>query len=104
MLPPPPLLALVAAHLDVASLLRLQRCSSTQRYLHCDDAWMSVAWRWAELHLLLNKNPEEWTLLREQCIERDEQLLIPVEVWRSTLPAWRAVAFRTELDDNNNEN
>ena len=50
---PLPLLALVASHLDVQSLLRLQRCSSTFHRLRNNDAYMSEAWRWAKLCLSL---------------------------------------------------
>ena len=46
---PLPLRALVASHLDVDSLLRLQRCSSAHYRLRSNDAYMSVAWRWATL-------------------------------------------------------
>ena len=100
---PPPLLALVATHLDVASLLRLQRCSSTQHLLRMDDAWMSVAWRWAVLHLSTSDSRlHKWTLPAAECIECSsfyERRSIPVSLWQAALPVWRAVAARTLLGD-----
>ncbi len=49
---PPPLLALVASHLDdVADLLRLHRiCPSTHR-LRTDSAWCVMAWKHTRLEL-----------------------------------------------------
>ena len=40
---PSPLLALVASHLPLVSLLRLQRCSSAQHRLRCVDWYMAAA-------------------------------------------------------------
>ena len=95
-LPPPPLFALVASHLDVATLLRLQRCSSTQHGLCADDAYMAVAWRWAELHLWAGKRLHEWTLQYEQCIDSNDRSLIQSSVWQAALPMWRAVLTRAK--------
>lgn len=48
---PPPLLAIIAFHLSLASLLRLQRCSSTLHRLRGDKSYMQIAWRWVQLRL-----------------------------------------------------
>ena len=51
---PSTLLALIASNLPPQAILRLQRCSSTQRRLRASDAYMSAAWRCAELQLVYN--------------------------------------------------
>ena len=48
---PPPLLALAAAHLPLASLLCLQRCSSTLRAFRAHEQYMTGAWRGIRLSL-----------------------------------------------------
>ena len=84
---PPPLLALIAAHLEIASLLRLQRCSAAQHHLRVNDAYMTVAWRWAELNLSSNKSLAEWTLPYEQLIRDKHRLLIPASLWQAARSA-----------------
>ena len=95
---PPPLLALVASHLDVRCLLRLQRCSSVQHRLRADESYMAVAWRWAELTLSTHTRLHEWTLPYEQCIDggvSPSKHYIPVSMWRAALPAFQAAVAET---------
>ena len=93
---PLPLLALVACHLDVGSLLRSQRCSSAHYRLRSDDKYMSVAWRWASMKISLTTRLCEWALPERRCIVDDErdavngQHFVPVSVWQAALPAFRA--------------
>ena len=56
---PTPLLALVASHLPVQSLLCLQRCSQALRRLRADESRMAEAWRWARL--VLGRGDEQST-------------------------------------------
>ena len=97
---PLPLLALVACHLDVGSLLRSQRCSSAHYRLRSDDKYMSVAWRWASMKISLTTRLCEWALPERRCIVDDErdavngQHFVPVSVWQAALPAFRAVLAR----------
>ena len=103
MLLPPPLLALVASHLPLGSLLRLQRCSSTHHRLRTDDAYMSVAWRWAVLRLSLTQRLYQWTLPYRQCVEciddSDQPFFIPVSVWQAAMPVFRAVLAKADERD-----
>ena len=94
---PLPLRALVASHLKVDSLLRLQRCSSAHYRLRSNDAYMSVAWRWAKPWLDVTERLCEWTLSKQLCVLDDEidvdseRRLIPVSMWQAALPVFRAV-------------
>ena len=85
--------ALVASHLPLVSLLRLQRCSSANYRLRNDDAYMSVAWHWAKLWLDVTGRLCDWTLPVLQCILEDESgpSLVPVRMWQAALPAFQAV-------------
>ena len=97
---PPSLLAHVACHLPVVSLLCLQRCSTTLHRLRADDAYMAAAWRWAELYVTTyDTRLHEWTIPQVQCIDRStphHQCLIPVSVWQAALPVWRAAVARMD--------
>ena len=95
---PPPLLALVAAHLDAAFLLSLQRCSSSHRRICADDTYMVAAWRWAELKVSTRERLHEWTMPWKQCITSSARLMVPVSMWQAALPVWRAVATRTHAE------
>ena len=95
---PPPLLAFVASNLSSASLLRLQRCSWTHYRLRSNDAYMSVAWRWAELRLCTT-SLYDWTVPFERCIEdfvHRPKRLIPVNVWRAAVAAFQAVLDKAD--------
>ena len=99
---PPNLLALVASHLPLVTLLRLQRCSSAHYSLRTDDAFVSVAWCWAELHLSLTLKLHVWALRYTQCIADSDHCgprLIPVTVWQAALPAFRAVLAKADEAD-----
>ena len=98
---PSSLLALIASHLEVVSLLRLHRCSSVLNHLRADDAYMTAAWRWAVLRLSLDRKLPEWTLPHEQCIKDDGKTLIPASVWQAALPAWQAVVASVRCDERN---
>ena len=93
---PAPLLAIVASHLQPDVLLRLQRCSSAYRRLRDDEAYMSVAWGEAVLHLSLSKPLHHWAVPREQCIQVGDRHLIPLTVWQAALPALRRAFHITE--------
>ena len=89
---PTPLLALVASHLPLASLLRLQRCSSAHHRLCSDESYMAAAWRWAEVRLSSHLNEQMWLLPREQCVDGGERhCMIPVGVWRAAVGAQSGV-------------
>ena len=95
---PPPLLALVASHIDVRCLLRLQRCSSVQHRLRADESCMAVAWCWAELSVSMRARLHRWTLPYAQCIAgtvSPSKHCILVSMWRAALPAFRVVVART---------
>ena len=97
---PSPLLALVASHLDCCSLLVVQRCSSAFHRLCSGNAYIAVAWRWAELHpstepRLLHR----WALAYKQCIADVERCSIPASVWHTALPASRAVLAKADERD-----
>ena len=91
---PTPLLALVASHLPLASLLRLQRCSSAHHRLCSDESYMATAWRWAKVRLTRHPKLHEWALPIDRCILSDlcgdERCLIPLSVWRAAVPVFRA--------------
>ena len=96
----PPLLALVASHLEVNTLLCFQRCSSTHYRLRTNGAYMSVAWRFAELRPSLTENVAGWTLPYTQCIRSiDLKHRIPVAVWHAALPVYRAVLAKADKAD-----
>ena len=94
---PPPLLASVACHLDVASLLRLHRCCSTLHRFSADASYMVLAWRWAKLRISVSKRLHDWTVPYEQCIAGSaphEQRFIPESLWQVALPVFHAVVTR----------
>ena len=89
---PPPVLALIASHLRLNTLLHLQRCSSSLYRLRLDGAYMAVAWRRAEMRLSSQARLHEWVLPWDQCIAHGHaERLIPVSAWRAALPVLRAV-------------
>ena len=96
---PPPLLALVASHLEVDSLLRLQRCSSALHRLCADATYMTAAWRWAELWVQ-DDRLHQWALPWIKCMG-DKPTLIPVDVWQAALPAFHAVLVKSAGGDSN---
>jgi len=61
---------------------------------------MTVAWRRAELRLATFGTPlYEWALPHKRCIRNTaspHQLHIPISVWQTALPVWRAVLASTE--------
>ena len=61
---PPPLLALAASHLPLASLLCLQRCSSALRVLRAHEQYMTGAWRGIKLSL---ENDNYCRLILQAC-------------------------------------
>ena len=89
---PPQLLAHIAScHLDIVTVLRLQRCSSTLHRVYGNDAsYMTTAWRWAELRVFTDKRLHEWTLPYEECIVSGRERLIPVSMWQAALPGLEA--------------
>ena len=109
---PPPLLALVACHLDYDDLLRMQRCSSALRRLRSDESYMAVAWSGAGLCLETRRSLIEWTILEEDCVRLVAATrvhgdtgvdFIPVHVWQTAQPALQAAVAKRELDDSEKE-
>ena len=92
---PPPLLALVASHLEVDSLLCLQRCSSSLHSLCAGESYCAVAWRHAMLRLNTHRRLHDWAVPYEACVF-GRQYLIVASVWRDALPALNAVVAARE--------
>jgi len=98
---PSALLALVACHLPLVSLLRLQRCSRALTGLRADDSYTGVAWAHAKLNVDTDSKLSEWTLPISQCVS-GQQRSIPVGVWQAALPGFRAVIAR-RMEDSRDE-
>ena len=97
---PPPLLALVASHLPVVSLLRLQRCSSTQYRLRTDESYMAVAWSRAELLLETAARMHEWALPRSRAVAHRrcwQRQFIPVDMWRGAVRVFAVALGKGEF-------
>ena len=104
---PPPLLALVACHLDYDDLLRMQPCSSALHRLRLDESYMAVAWSSAKLCLNTHTPLLEWSLLDMDCVIQEAERrvhgraddYIPVRVWQIALPALRAAVAKQASDE-----
>ena len=99
-------LALIASHLSVQCILCLQRCSSTQRRLRANDAYMRVAWRWAKLRLSVCRNMFEWTVSQLQAVRwvkpmPGKQRFVFASAWQAALPRMLAAADGVQITEAN---
>ena len=99
---PSSLLALIASNLPPKSILRLQRCSSTQYRQRADGAYTIAAWRRAELQVTFSPWLHQWVISREQCIDGgrlSRKVFIPVTVWQAAVPDMLELVQRVRFDE-----